>query len=373
MIKKRISILSLLFLILVGTVSCASIKTYFEEREKWGRAGFNYDCESINVTCASSWINAGFTPEEAKKWSWREGGFHLGDTAQQWRDAGFINPKKAKKWKSRGFAPAEVKTWQNAGFSLYSAGDWKRAEFSPIKAKSWLPTGIRPHNVNRWETAEFSPSEAKDWNHIKFVPALAREWKEQGVVPLEAKEWHRFKFNSIQAKEWKDAGLSAKEAHQAEIFKLDIQDVTMKGKEGNITIPPLWAALCKANNISNKDLASKMVSLQKCKDQRKLFLSSPYEILDEYYDFQVKLFQLIDKSRGLYKITIGPNKGENIFLDFEDGIAPIIDITGIAKGVDPLEYKAVLGNKKVVHSFKILWFLKIPPDLKKKMIKLELW
>jgi hypothetical protein len=88
--------------------------------------------------------------------------------------------------------------------------------------------------------------------------------------------------------------------------------------------------------------------------------------------FQGSVFQLIDKSKGLFRTT-KVQEGEIVYLDFHNEFAPMTDVFGLGKGIDPLEYEAVIGSKNIVHSLRVLFFMKIPPEIKEKMKKLSLW
>lgn len=390
---------------------------------KWKQAGFSLEeageWKEYNFIPeeAKQWKKAGFTREEALKWQRHFNNFFSANVwgnrsiqnAKKWHDAGFQNPQAAAEWQRHNFEPQEAVSWLRTGLSFYDAkrikksnlslnkallwwtttsispkdiDNWKSRGFTPKKAKPWVDAGVPFGLVKKWSSAGLSPAETKEWRQYKFNLTHAKKWKDQEFSAQEANEWWKAGFSNKlkKAKQWKDVGLSSREAHQAEIFKLDIQDVVMKGEEGIITAPPLWVALCKANKINLQKFKEKLTaeSVDWCpgtgkpKDQSDIFLLSPYEIENKCYLFEAKSFQLLNKSTGLFRTTGKASPGETIFLDFGDGFAPIVDVIGIARGVDPLEYKAVLGNKSIVHSFKALWFLKIPPSLKKKMIKLGL-
>ena len=369
----------------------------------WKQAGFSLEeankWEQYNFTPkeAREWKEAGFTREEAFKWQRHFRGFFSSDVwgnrsiqnAGRWHDVGFINPQAAAKWQKHNFKPQESVAWLKAGLSFYDAkrikksnlslgkallwwtiasippksiDNWKSRDFTPEKAKPWVGAGVPPKLVKKWSSTGFTPTETKEWRQYKFISKVATFWQSQGFTALEANEWRDAGFSNKhkRAKQWKDAGLSSKEAHQAEIFKLDIQDVMMKGEKGIITIPPLLVALCKANKINLQKFKKLVIELDavwcsdKAKDQSDIFLLSPYEIENKCYFFKAKSFQVLNKSTGLYRTIGKASPGETIFLDFGDDFAPIIEIAGLVRGVDPLEYKAVLGNKNVVHSFKVL-------------------
>lgn len=359
-----------------------------QQAKKWHKADFS------DPEIAHKWIKKGFAPEAAKEW--RAAGFF--DPAEaKYLASYFISINDAKKWKIAGFTPYDTRRGKEDNISLVTArlwrssadispgeiNNWKEIGFiAPEKAMPWVEAGVSFWTVKEWSSVGLTPTETKRWQQYKFTALSAKLWSNQGFSPQEAEKWSVAGFSNKpkKARGWKEAGLSHKEVHQAEKLKLLPKDIKKwqnitDGKTINHKIL-VSIALCKANNLMPEKFIEQFKMLGKeCggeKDQSDMFLLSPYEIKGKCYFFEAKSFQILNKSVGLFRTTGEASPGETIFLDFGDGFAPIVDVIGAAKGVDPLEYKAVLGNKNVVHSFKVLWFLKIPPALKKKMTKLGL-
>jgi hypothetical protein len=112
--------------------------------------------------------------QEARKWlpamrpienayRWRQAGFSL-EEAQKWSDIPADSPMSARRWIQLGYSYYEALMWKKASIPLDVALPWKLAGYESDDARDWRSVvGDNIDKANKWKTAGFAAEETRLW------------------------------------------------------------------------------------------------------------------------------------------------------------------------------------------------------------------
>jgi hypothetical protein len=211
--------------------------------------------EPLNL---NSWLEAGFSADEARAWcrrriplrlaiAWQEAGVLTGLEAAGWAAAG-IGPDGVGAWRAAGIDATRAVRCREMGYDLAKARELKRRGVSPeqefaqhVVARGGAPittnpagpvlealrdAGAPPQVQRRYALAQWFDQEAIAWARQGVDAVDARLWRDLGLRPAEGsrltrqgcapmqviRDWWRAGIPYDELADWLGAGLTADEA-----------------------------------------------------------------------------------------------------------------------------------------------------------------